>query len=589
MGVPVPLGMSVPDREAGPGSHAAPGEVETLDTLGGRYPIVGSPAAEKRALARAQSYNYITGGLCGALALALPHPAGWDEPALIPFVPLAVAVGLILFRWADRFPMPVLAALPGLATMMTTAVIALSDSALSPFALFYLWVAFYAIYFLSRPVALAHLAFIALNCAAVWLALGVPDLAARHGVAADVPYLVVGVATAVMAGILFRYLRHRLGVLVGTLAEAAQTDLVTGLPNAKAFRSAVEAEIARAAPAGRAVSVVLVDVDRLGKLNDALGHDGADRLVLKVGEAIRETQGPGQTVARIGAGTFGVVMPEADRHAALLAAEDLLTTVRRGFRAQNRPGVTLSAGIAAFPQDEGDAETLLSAADRALDAAKVLGRDRAVVASPELDVLSGSRPSVDDTLAHLKTLLSLAEALDLRDPHTAEHAQHVGELCEHIARELGLSEPRVVRIRLAGILHDIGKVGVPDEILFSDGSLDPEQWERMKRHPEIGARILGSSELSDIREWVLASHERPDGKGYPRGLEGGDIPLEARIIYVADAWETMTTDRTYRLARGEGEARQELRDGAGTEFDAEVVEALFSVLDQGVVAAESMQ
>ena len=584
------LGVTRAVREGPSDDAAEPGEVGALETLGGRYPIVGSPAAEKRALARAQSYNYVTGGLCGGLAIALPHPAVWNEAALVAFVPAAIAVGLVLYRWADWLPMAALAVFPGVATVMTSAVILLTQSPLSPFALFYLWVCFYAVYFLPRAVAVGHLAFVALNYAAVWLVLGPPDVDASHGVAADVPYLVVGVATAVMAGILLWYLRHRLGVLVGTLAEAAQTDLVTGLPNARAFRGAVEAEISRASPEGRTVSVLIADVDRLRKLNDALGHDGADRLVLGIGETIREARRPGETVARIGAGTFGIVLPESDRHCALIAAEELLTTIRRGFRARNRPAVTLSAGIATYPTDAGDGAALLRAADRALDAAKVLGRDRAVVASPELDrVLSGSRPSVDDTIAHLKTLLSLAEALDLRNPHTAAHAQTVGELCERMARELGLSEPRVVRIRLAGILHDIGKVGVPDEILFSDGPLDAEQWGRMKRHPEIGARILGTSELTDIREWILASHERPDGNGYPRGLSGGEIPLESRIIYVADAWETMTSDRTYRVALGEDAARGELLRGAGAEFDAEVVQALFTVLDGGAVAAESMQ
>ena len=166
---------------------------------------------------------------------------------------------------------------------------------------------------------------------------------------------------------------------------------------------------------------------------------------------------------------------------------------------------------------------------------------------------------------------------------TARHSDTVGHYAEEIARELGLPEPRIARVRLAGILHDIGKVGVSDSILFKEGPLDEDEWEQMRRHPEIGARILGSSELADIREWVLAAHEQPDGKGYPRGLAGGEIPIEARIIGVADAYEAMIADRVYRPAIGPAAARDEQRRHAGTKYDAEVVDALIAVAERGEV------
>ena len=562
-----------------------------MATLAGAHPIVGREVAEKRELARAQSYNYFTGGICGLLILALPHPEGWDETAMVALGPLAILVGLGLYRFADRLPMWLLAIGPGLGTTMASVAIVLTGTAISPFAIFYLWIAFYAVYFLSRPVALVNIAFLAANAVAVTIALGAPPTEIGSGVEAVVPYLVVAATSVLAAGILLHYLRGRLNVLVTSLAEAAQTDLLTGLPNSRSFRGTLEAEISRAIPTGRPVSILIGDVDRVRKLTDRLGHDGTDRLMSAIGEAIREARPAGDTVGRVGPRTFAIALPETDEHDALIAAEELLTTIRRGFRSERGMAVTMSFGVSTFPKDAGDCQALLRAADLALDAAKALGHDRAVVASPELDlILSGRpRPSVDESLAHLKTLLSLAEALDLRNAYTASHAQNVGELCAHIARELGLSEPRVVRIRLAGILHDIGKVAVPDEILYSDGALDDEQWARMRRHPEIGARILGSSELADIRSWVLASHERPDGAGYPRGLAGGEIPLESKIIYVADAYETMTTDHTYRASLGDERARDELRRGAGTQFDAEVVDALFAVLDRPTAPAESMQ
>ena len=125
--------------------------------------------------------------------------------------------------------------------------------------------------------------------------------------------------------------------------------------------------------------------------------------------------------------------------------------------------------------------------------------------------------------------------------------------------ELGIDEDRVQRIRLAGILHDIGKIGVPDSILCKPGPLTTEEMDQMRRHPELGARILSSSELDDVREWILAHHERPDGTGYPKGLTGDEIPIEAAILAVADAYEAMTSDRVYRMAIGTGEGARGAR------------------------------
>jgi len=150
-----------------------------------------------------------------------------------------------------------------------------------------------------------------------------------------------------------------------------------------------------------------------------------------------------------------------------------------------------------------------------------------------------------------------------------------------MARELGLTREHVNRIGIAGVLHDIGKIGVPDAILRKPGALTDEQYDAMKKHPEIGARILGGSGLDDIRGWILAHHERPDGRGYPFGLAGEAIPLEARILAVADAYEAMTSDRVYRNAIGADAARKELRTGAGKQFDAAVVAAFLRALGRG--------
>jgi putative nucleotidyltransferase with HDIG domain len=219
---------------------------------------------------------------------------------------------------------------------------------------------------------------------------------------------------------------------------------------------------------------------------------------------------------------------------------------------------------------------LMRAANRALYAAKRLGRDRCVLYEAEtIALLDDLRGAGTDQLA---AAMLLAETLDLRDAGTARHSQTVGHLCESIAVELGWSADRVERVHAAGVLHDIGKLGIADAILHKPGALDDREWQEIRRHPEMGARILEHANLPDIADWVLHHHERIDGRGYPTGLAGEDIPPESRILSVADSYEAMTADRPYRTALGRAEAEAELRDGAGSQFDPDVVDALLTVL-----------
>ncbi|HEV3230572.1 MAG TPA: HD-GYP domain-containing protein [Solirubrobacteraceae bacterium] len=182
--------------------------------------------------------------------------------------------------------------------------------------------------------------------------------------------------------------------------------------------------------------------------------------------------------------------------------------------------------------------------------------------------------------AALAEVVSLAQALDLRDAGTANHSRTVGRYAEQIASELGMPGRRAERVRLAGMLHDIGKIGIPDSILQKPEPLTEVEWDDMKRHPRIGARIVAQNHLEDIGEWILAHHERPDGSGYPLGLREPQIPLEARILAVADAYEAMTAGRPYRCALEARRAREELRRGAGRQFDRRVVDVFVRWLDR---------
>jgi HD-GYP domain-containing protein (c-di-GMP phosphodiesterase class II) len=219
---------------------------------------------------------------------------------------------------------------------------------------------------------------------------------------------------------------------------------------------------------------------------------------------------------------------------------------------------------------------------------EALGRDRTAIYRAEVtaQMLEANERGQVHEDGYLSAMLVLAEAVDLRDAGSPAHSETVGRFAEMIAVELELNEEHVARLKLAGLLHDIGKVGVPDVVLQKAGPLDRYEREQIEMHCELGSRLLSGAGLEDIACWVLAHHERPDGLGYPAGLTAEEIPLEARILAVADAYEAMVADRLYRRGIGASQARAELERGAGTQFDALVVEAFVRVLDR---AHEAMQ
>ncbi len=182
--------------------------------------------------------------------------------------------------------------------------------------------------------------------------------------------------------------------------------------------------------------------------------------------------------------------------------------------------------------------------------------------------------------ARVVAAVGLARALDLRDPNTARHSDTVADYAVQMAERLGLPPRTVERVHLAGLLHDVGKIGIPDAVLFKPGKLTDAEWDQMRSHPQMGAQMLDSTTLRDVRRWVLAHHERPDGRGYPSGLQGDEIPIEARILAVADSFEAMTADRVYRSAMPVADAIQELIRCSGTQFDPQVVDAFVQSLGQ---------
>jgi putative nucleotidyltransferase with HDIG domain len=180
----------------------------------------------------------------------------------------------------------------------------------------------------------------------------------------------------------------------------------------------------------------------------------------------------------------------------------------------------------------------------------------------------------------IERVVALAREIDLRDGGTARHSQVVARYAELTARELSLPEEVVENVRLAGLLHDVGKSAISEDILVKPAPLTDVEWLEMRRHPWIALELLEGSGLEEITEWIYCHHERPDGAGYPRGLSGDEIPLEARILAVADAYEAITNDRVYRRAIGRWRACEELRECAGAQFDEVVVDAFLRVVDR---------
>jgi two-component system cell cycle response regulator len=505
----------------------------------------------------------------GFLLAALPQPHHGARTLLLAISFASMAIALLL-RFGARL-------LPGWALPVSAAMATLFASGLT-FAgggpgewvdvqVIYLFVALGSAYYFSDRQLGLQLALVAISYGVV--------LALTDPLEAGAPRWLATVAAIVTAAGFVRALRLRVTEIVDRLADAARTDPLTGLQNRRGFEESFGAEVERAKREGRSLTVLLGDLDHFKSLNDRMGHPAGDAALVRVGQLLLSALRRPDPVARTGGEEFALILPGAAGEEAWGIAERLRASVEETFRNQAAE-LTISLGLAQFPQDGDTADTLLDAADQALYAAKRLGRNRSVIFSEEIAPLVRERAASADV--QLTTLLGLAEALDLRDSGTADHCRTVGRYCSVIAEQLGLPPDRVKRIETAGILHDVGKIGLPDEILQKPGELTEDEWRPLRRHPEIGARILNDDAFADIRDWIVAHHERLDGEGYPRGLSGEEIPLEARILAVADAYEAMTSHRVYRPATSPETARSELLACAGSQFDPMVVAAFVAAL-----------
>jgi diguanylate cyclase (GGDEF)-like protein len=521
-------------------------------------------------MARTFTYLFGTGATLVLLSLLFPHAPGRDTTGLLitTLGAYLVAIGFLV-AW-DRLPLWGFEASPLAGTVVVSLAVYFSGpEAATAYALFYLWVALAACYFLRPPVAFTHLC---IASAAYALILVVSP---GHVMLPGLTWAMVTGTLAVL-GILMTTLRGQLDQLVKQLAAAARTDSLTQLANRRELEERFAAELERSTRTARPLSIVVLDLDWFKEYNDRFGHSAGDRVLVLLAQALKRATRTSDVVARLGGEEFGVLAPETDETEAYLLSERLRAEVRSAF-ARETEKMTISCGVASFPIHGITLGELLHAADRALYEAKESGRDRSVVFKQAgVEGVEREQVAIERTSPRLASLVSLAEAVDRRKGSPA-NSRRVARYAEALARKLRLPEEESERVRIAALLRDVGEVGVAESILNKDGPLDPRERLEVERHPEIGARIVGAAQLGRVGEWILTHHERPDGQGYPRGLREHQIPLEGRIVAVADAYAAMTADRPYRRPFSPHRARAELQAHAGTQFDHDVVEAFLEL------------
>jgi len=358
--------------------------------------------------------------------------------------------------------------------------------------------------------------------------------------------------------------------------ERANTDELTGLFNHRYFHLRLQEEINRASRFGEIFSLLFLDLDLFKNYNDIRGHLAGDEILKEIGKQLSESIRDTDICFRYGGDEFALILPQTQLSAARKVGERIRRKIESKMDLQGIL-MTCSLGLASWPTDGVMKEELVQAADAALYYAKQTGKNRICLAcevalSEVLRMQSGLRTS--NSAAVLNTIYALASTVDAKDHYTYGHSKKVSKYATDIAEALGYSAEGLERIHAAALLHDIGKIGIADRLLQKSGALSPNEWELIRTHPDLGVAIL--RHIEDLGECLAAvkyHHERYDGKGYPAGLKGENIPLDARILTVADSYDAMTSERPYRQSKMTYEdALQELKQCAGKQFDPSLVE-----------------
>jgi diguanylate cyclase (GGDEF)-like protein/putative nucleotidyltransferase with HDIG domain len=384
------------------------------------------------------------------------------------------------------------------------------------------------------------------------------------------------------------------------------TDGLTGLKTHRFFGEALHGEWRRSARCGRPFAVILLDLDGFKQVNDRMGRPEGDKVLTAVAALLDAGSKQSNVVARYGADEFAILMPETSMEQAEILAERLRSTLEADHFL-NAHHVTASIGVACFPTHGPTPEEILSVADSGMHLAKQCDGNCVKVATLSIAAGDSERHqqlleaylgvaakrmfSSDNEAFNLyrqkfeyikplwDTFTALGFAIEAKDPYTRDHSAEVSTWAAQIALQIGLPQSEVENIKLAGVVHDVGKIHVPGEVLEKPALLTADQFELMKTHAAWGAKILEPLKVPEIERMVRHHHERYDGTGYPDALKGEEIPIGARIIAVAEAFQVMVRGARYQKPRSVEDAVAELRRYRGTQFDRVAVDALVQLIE----------
>ncbi len=442
----------------------------------------------------------------------------------------------------------------------------------------------------------------------------------------NVGVMLVGQANTNQNVDMYRMIANYLGMFIDyvdisdRLGQSGQNDILTGLFNHRKFQELLHAQLKKSEQAGEKTSVAIFDINNISQINKELGHAKGDEVIKTVAEKIAQNIRTNDMAARYGGDELAVIMPSTSTDEAKYISEYITYILSSCFIDGVGP-IKVSVGIATCPDATTDQEKLLVFAEQAMYISKDKGYANGmstIVSSNDFnfwdDMALSSFASVltkrhsvlglnyeeelmkkfhsEENLSqhHLvEVVTSLAAAIDAKDTYTKGHSSAVSRYAEALARAANLPEKEVERIKLGGMLHDIGKIGIPEHVLRKPAQLSTEEWEIMKQHPTIGAeKVLKPIEsLQDLIPMVKYHHEHYDGTGYPEKLKGEEIPYSARIVAIADAYHALVSDRPYRKGLGMEKACEILKLGAGIQWDKDLVRTFIEIAPSLTTKVES--
>jgi len=352
----------------------------------------------------------------------------------------------------------------------------------------------------------------------------------------------------------FDIMKEKIKEREGRIQALSYHDQLTGLYNRRFY----EEQLRRLdQEENLPLTIVMADVNGLKLVNDSFGHSVGDALLKKVGQVIKKGCRDKDIVARLSGDEFVILLPKTD----IYETEKIVKNIKELTLKEKIGAIDLSVSFG-YETKNNKEEIIQEVFKKAED----FMYKKKLFESPSM---------------RGKTINAIIHTLHEKNKREEQHSHRVSELCEGMGKALGLQESEIQELKTVGLLHDIGKIAINENILNKPGKLTQEEFEEIRRHPEIGYRILSTvNDLSEMAEYVLAHHERWDGKGYPKGLKAYEIPIQARIITVVDTYDAMTSERSYRNALTEEAAIEELKKNAGVQFDEELVKIFIEIVLQ---------